>query len=101
MLVDPGDVVSGTTSKASDTVESLILDFIEWVARRERTYQEALDAWRTSCPRLTIWEDAQERRLVACEVSHGRTLVRPTRAGFTLLKERRRESYNQLPQRER
>jgi hypothetical protein len=39
----------------SDTVEDLILDLIQWVGREERTYQETMDAWRTSCPRLPIY----------------------------------------------
>lgn len=44
-----------------DTVENLILDLLEWVGRKERTYQETMDAWRTSCPRLPVWEDANPR----------------------------------------
>ena len=48
----------------TDTVEDLILDLLEWVGRRERTYQETMDAWRTSCPRLPVWEDATERGFV-------------------------------------
>jgi hypothetical protein len=36
----------------------LLLQFLDWVASRPRTYAEAMDAWRTSCPRLTVWEDA-------------------------------------------
>jgi hypothetical protein len=36
-----------------DTVENLILDLIEWLARTEHTHQETFDAWRASCPRLT------------------------------------------------
>jgi hypothetical protein len=32
----------------------LILDLVEWVAEQPRAYEEVLDAWRTSCPRLTI-----------------------------------------------
>ena len=35
----------------------LILDLLEWIAARPRRYEEVMDAWRTSCPRLTIWED--------------------------------------------
>jgi len=44
-----------------DTVENLILDLVEWVARKKRTYRETMDAWRTSCPRLPVWEDATDR----------------------------------------
>jgi hypothetical protein len=37
---------------------------LEWLASRERTYVETMDAWRTSCPRLSIWEDALADELV-------------------------------------
>jgi len=37
-------------------VEALILDLLEWVANGERTYEEVMDAWRTSCPKLPVWE---------------------------------------------
>jgi hypothetical protein len=36
----------------------LLVQFLDWVASRPRTYAEAMDAWRTSCPRLSVWEDA-------------------------------------------
>ena len=36
----------------------LMLEFLTWVSRRQRTYDEAMDAWRSTCPRQTIWEDA-------------------------------------------
>jgi hypothetical protein len=38
--------------------KALILDLLEWVAARPRRYEDVMDAWRTSCPRLTIWESA-------------------------------------------
>jgi hypothetical protein len=38
-------------------VERLVVDLLEWLAERDRTYEEMLDARRTSCPRLPIWED--------------------------------------------
>ena len=44
--------------------ESLILDLLEWVAKRDRSYEEVMDAWPTSCPRLPVWEDANDRGLV-------------------------------------
>ena len=43
-----------------DTLLPLVLDFIEWSAERQRSYEEAMDAWRTSCPRLPVWETAVE-----------------------------------------
>ena len=51
----------GTMAEALDP---LIFDFVEWLAREPRTYVEAMDAWRTSCPRLTVWEDAMDRGLI-------------------------------------
>ncbi len=42
----------------------LTLDLLAWVARRPRSYAEAMEAWRTSCPRFSIWEDALAAGLV-------------------------------------
>jgi hypothetical protein len=76
----------------TDTVENLILDLLEWVGRKERTYHETMDAWRTSCPRLPVWEDASGRGLVETAQVGGRSIVRMTPAGFAFLKEKRPES---------
>jgi len=43
---------------------SLVLDLVEWLAMRPRPYGDVMDAWRTSCPRLSIWEDALDLGLV-------------------------------------
>ena len=48
----------------TDTLTPLILDFLEWIAIKPRPYSEVMDAWRTSCPRLTVWEDANDRGFV-------------------------------------
>ena len=72
-----------------DTVETLILDLLEWVGQRERTYRETMEAWRTSCPRLPVWEDATDRGLVETELANGRSIVRVTPLGRGLLSERR------------
>ncbi len=69
----------------ADTVEALILDLLEWLMVRDRTYEEVMDAWRTSCPRLPVWEDANDRGLVAREEVNGRCIVRVTEAGRALL----------------
>jgi hypothetical protein len=45
----------------TDNVEDLILDLLEWVGPNPRPYSEVLDAWRTSCPRLPVWEEANDR----------------------------------------
>jgi hypothetical protein len=71
-------------------VESLILDLLEWISNREeRTYEEVMDAWRTSCPKLPVWEDANDRRLITTETVDGRVLVKVTAAGRDYLAERR------------
>ena len=36
----------------------LLIQLLDWVAAKPRTYREAMDAWRTSCPRMPVWEDA-------------------------------------------
>ena len=46
------------------SLDPLILDLVEWCARAPRAYVDGIDAWRTSCPRLTVWEDATERGLL-------------------------------------
>lgn len=45
-------------------LDPLILDLVEWVAAAPRSYSDVIDAWRTSCPRLTVWEEATEQRYV-------------------------------------
>jgi D-3-phosphoglycerate dehydrogenase len=69
----------------SGTVENLVLDLLEWVARKERTYTETMEAWRTSCPRLPIWEDASDTGLVEIVSSDGRLIVRLTGKGMDML----------------
>jgi hypothetical protein len=73
----------------NDTVENLIVDLLEWVARKERTYRETMEVWRTSCPRLPVWEDANDRGLVEVTSANGCSVVRVTPPGLTLLKEKR------------
>ena len=55
--------------------DPLVLDFIEWIAREPRAYAEVVGAWKTSCPRLTIWEDAADGSYVARENIAGLGLV--------------------------
>ena len=73
---------------ADAVVESLILDLLEWVAERERSYEEVMDAWRTTCPRLTVWEDANDRGLVMREEALGRCIVKVNSTGRNLLEQR-------------
>jgi D-3-phosphoglycerate dehydrogenase len=71
-------------------VDALILDLLEWLLAGERGYDEVLDAWRTSCPRLPVWEEANSRGLVSSQEDGGRVLVRVTAAGLAFRNERRR-----------
>lgn len=50
---------------------ALVVQLLEWVEARPRTYVETMEAWRTSCPRLPVWEDATEHRLVAVVAGPG------------------------------
>jgi hypothetical protein len=70
----------------SEDTEPLILDLVEWIAAGPKPYAEVMEAWRTSCPRLTIWEDAVDRGLVV----RGGTLVEITPAGRAFLEHGRR-----------
>jgi hypothetical protein len=45
----------------NDSVDYLVLDLLEWLGTGARPYPEVLDAWRTSCPRLPVWEEANAR----------------------------------------
>jgi hypothetical protein len=55
----------------SDPIEALILDLLEWLAPQPRAYPEVMDAWRTSCPRLPVWEEANDRKFVRLGHSTG------------------------------
>lgn len=67
---------------------ALVLDLIEWVATKPRSYAEVMEAWRTSCPRLTIWEDALEQGFVVPVQEEGvGTIVRATPLGLSRLTE--------------
>ena len=70
-------------------MNALMLELLAWVAARPRTYDETMRAWRTSCPRMPIWEDATSEGLV--EVCPGRqpgteaAVVKLTASGKTAL----------------
>jgi hypothetical protein len=74
----------------SDRLEPLILDLLEWIGPRPRPYAEVIETWRTSCPRLPVWEDANERGFVAREHREGvGAVVSLTPLGLKHLKEHR------------
>jgi hypothetical protein len=59
----------------SDPVEQLVLDLLEWIGKRGRPYRDVIDAWRTSCTRLPIWEEANERGFIDHYYDFGRGKV--------------------------
>jgi hypothetical protein len=70
----------------SDAPSLIMVQFLAWVAERPRSYGETMDAWRTSCPRLSVWEDATLDGLVRRTPGpDGVTLVRLTASGRALL----------------
>jgi hypothetical protein len=75
-----------------DTVDSLILDLLEWIGPEPRPYDEVLEAWRTSCPRLPVWEDATDLGYIARRRAPGGALVSVTTAGAQHLREHRSAS---------
>ncbi|HZU78725.1 MAG TPA: hypothetical protein VE991_02315 [Acidimicrobiales bacterium] len=56
---------------ADAVVDSLVLDLLEWIGPALRPYDEVLDAWRTSCPRLDVWEEANARGFLIRSVAAG------------------------------
>ena len=77
---------------AAKVVRPLTRDFLAWIAGGTRTYTEAMEAWRTSCPRFPIWEDAVADGLIRLESAAGGTMhgvtVVVTDRGRTLLEDR-------------
>jgi hypothetical protein len=72
----------------SDIIDPLILDLVEWVAKSPRPYADVMEAWRTSCPRLTVWEDAVDRGyLIRERTTAGNVMVTVTPRGAKFLGE--------------
>jgi hypothetical protein len=71
--------------QATSTLDPLIRDLVEWVERAPRSYADTLEAWRTSCPRLTVWEDAVDRGFLVRAREGGSLMVQVTPAGRAFL----------------
>ncbi len=69
-------------------ITPLIVEFLEWLAAEPRAYAEVMEFWRTSCPRLPIWEDAVDQGLVVRRAIPGQpALVEVTAQGHRLIAE--------------
>ena len=75
-------------SMVDTVVEALIRDLLFWVAEGDRNYEDVMDAWRTSCPKLPVWEEANDLGFVCVERVNEQTVVRITAAGVAFLERR-------------
>jgi hypothetical protein len=73
-----------------DPVDALVVDLLDWIGPRARPYAEVIDAWRTSCPRLPVWEEANARGYLEQQRSASGMLVSVSARGRAALDERRR-----------
>jgi hypothetical protein len=73
---------------ADPVVDSLIFGLLEWLAVCDRSYEEVMDAWRTSCPKLPVWEEANDRGLIERMEASGRSVVGLSSSGRALLARR-------------
>ncbi len=62
----------------------IMIQFLAWIADRPRNYVQTMDAWRSSCPRLSVWEDAIIEGLIRIESNANRS-VRLTPRGAAVL----------------
>jgi len=62
----------------------IMIQFLAWVADRPRNYAQTMDAWRSSCPRLSVWEDAIIEGLIRIESNANRS-IRLTPQGAAVL----------------
>lgn len=67
--------------KVDAIIQPLIIDFLHWLDAAPRAYAEVMDVWRTSCPRLTVWEDAIDHGLVERRREAGATIISLTAEG--------------------
>jgi hypothetical protein len=78
-----------------DPMDALILDLLEWIGSEPRAYAEVMNAWRTSCPGLPVWEEANERGLV--ERHHEQDVISVTALGREFIASHRGRHLAQRP----
>jgi hypothetical protein len=75
----------------SDPVDALVIDLLEWLGPQATPYAEVIEAWRTSCPRLPVWEEANARGYIVREHLAGAgALISVSPKGLALLNQHRR-----------
>jgi hypothetical protein len=75
-------------SPKPEATSLIMVQFLAWVADRPRSYADAMDAWRSTCPRLSVWEDAIIDGLVRLENGGSRTVSLTPRGRVVLDKAR-------------
>ena len=78
-----------TDTILDNPTEILILQLLEWLDVRQRTYEEVMEAWHTSCPRLPVWEEVANRGFVTHALSNGREVIHLTSTGAAVLRKHR------------
>jgi hypothetical protein len=74
----------------SDPVDALVLDLLEWIGPHAKPYAEVMEAWRTSCPRLPVWEEANARGYIErTHLDGAGALVSISPQGLAFLNDRR------------
>jgi hypothetical protein len=73
--------VSTERGERVPTVTAPTVQMLEWIAERPRSHAETIEVWKTSCPRLAVWEDALADGLV--RIDRGCVLL--TAAGTEIL----------------
>ena len=63
-----------------------MVEFLTWIAAKQRTYSEAMEAWRTSCPRFSTWEDASIGGYVVLEQVADELVVSLTTLGKSIVR---------------
>lgn len=71
------------------SASALTFDLLAWIDGRTRSYEETIEAWKTNCPRLSVWEDAVVDGLVRVDRRSGQgAIVVLTTRGRTALTSR-------------
>ncbi|MHB1871144.1 MAG: hypothetical protein ACYCT1_09870 [Steroidobacteraceae bacterium] len=64
-----------TVQAAVNAATDLRRQMLEWIAERPRDYAEVMATWRTTCPRLSLWEDACIDGLIEYESGTGKVIL--------------------------
>ena len=66
-------------------IRPLVNDLLTSLSRQDQPYEEMMKAWRTSCPRLPVWEEVNDRGFVVRDNRDGERIIRITKHGTEYL----------------